>query len=218
TFVIANVRFEVLNRLLPFLSSAAARRTSFDLQELLERFAFDNVCKVVFNEDTAQLGDDNEHSEGRRFYRAFDQACNICVERFKAVVPISWKLRRMFGLGLEGQLKENIKIVDEYAMRVVKSRRQAALGDDLLSRFIAEKEENYSDQFLRDIIVSFVLAGRDTTSATLTWFFWLISTRPVVSSKIKNEIHRVRASSGTTGIFTLEQVREMNYLHAALSE
>ncbi|CBI21517.3 unnamed protein product, partial [Vitis vinifera] len=37
-----------------------------------------------------------------------------------------------------------------------------------------------SNKFLRDTIVNFLLAGRDTTSAALTWFFWLVSKNPLL--------------------------------------
>ncbi|XP_039141604.1 cytochrome P450-like [Dioscorea cayenensis subsp. rotundata] len=103
-------------------------------------------------------------------------------------------------------------------MQIVRRRKSSGeLGDDLLSRFISESS-SYSDEFLRDIIVSFVLAGRDTTSATLTWFFYLISIHPEVKTKLLDELRAVRARGAREGELTVEQVKGLNYMHAALSE
>ncbi|CAL9157767.1 cytochrome P450 CYP94D108-like [Musa acuminata AAA Group] len=221
TFILSNVRLAVAGRLLRRLSRAAAAREVLDLQELLDRLAFDNVCKVAFDVDPASLIGD-EDDEVREFAHAFEDAINLVVERYRHPFFLSWKLKRLLGIGSEGILKKNIAAVHRFAMRVVRSRKEAgaaALGDDLLSRFIAEAD--YSDEFLRDIVISFVLAGRDTTSATLTWFFWLISTRPAVQERIMGEIRRVRSGRPNPeegGAFTLDELREMDYLQAALSE
>nr|A0A517FNC7.1 RecName: Full=Cytochrome P450 CYP94D108; Short=PpCYP94D108 [Paris polyphylla]QDS03629.1 cytochrome P450 CYP94D108 [Paris polyphylla] len=218
TFVMENVRVSVVDRLIPIFARAAASGETIDLQETLERFAFDNVCKVSFNEDTGRLSGDDT-MEGREFARAFEQASELIVGRYKHPFLLSWKLMRFFNIGDERRLKEKIATVHRFATSVIRRRKSAAsLGDDLLSRFIAEAD--YPDEFLRDIIISFVLAGRDTTSATLTWFFWLASTRPEVLARVEAEVNAVRRKNGTCAgvMFTLEEVREMDFLHAALSE
>lgn len=40
---------------------------------------------------------------------------------------------------------------------------------DLLSRFIASGQ--YSDAYLQDVIVNFILDERETTSSATMWFF-----------------------------------------------
>ncbi|KAJ4820084.1 hypothetical protein LUZ62_032650 [Rhynchospora pubera] len=89
----------------------------------------------------------------------------------------------------------------------------------LLSRFVASSD-NYSDKFLRDIVISFLLAGRETTSSALSWFFWILSSRPDVEAKILDEIHAVRAKNrGTEKCgYDFEELKKMHYLHAALTE
>jgi cytochrome P450 len=112
-----------------------------------------------------------------------------------------------------------------YAGRIVRERRERAVagrarGDDLLSRFAARGE--HSDEGLRDVVTNFLLAGRDTTSSALTWFFWAVSCRPDVEGRIVREIRAVRASSpggaGAAPPFSLDELRGMHYLHAAISE
>jgi cytochrome P450 len=84
----------------------------------------------------------------------------------------------------------------------------------------------HSDQRLRDVVTNYILAGRDTTSSALTWFFWLVSARTDVEKKIVREIQAARASSGCcetregapTTTFSFDELREMHYLHAAVTE
>lgn len=90
-------------------------------------------------------------------------------------------------------------------------------GDD-------QKRGGYSDVFLRDIVISFLLAGRDTTSSGLSWLFWLLSRHRRVVDAIRAEIREVVKSRNCTNLstgaskFTYEELKNMHYLHAALSE
>nr|QPZ88857.1 cytochrome P450 CYP94D143 [Dioscorea zingiberensis] len=218
SFVTNAVQIEVTTRLLPLLAAAAVSGEPIDLQDTLERFSFDNVCKVAFDVDPARLAGDA--MDGGRFARAFDTAAEISTNRFRQP-RFFWLLRRKLNLGEERRLKEAVRTVNEFAMKVVhdKKLKGKAGDDDLLSKFI-EDDSEHSDEFLRDIIISFVLAGRDTTSSALTWFFWLVSSRPEIRRAIRDEVSAVRAKHGSEPgqELKLEELREMEYLHAALSE
>lgn len=93
--------------------------------------------------------------------------------------------------------------------------------------FMRHRDENrkpYSEKFLRDICVNFILAGRDTSSVALAWFFWLLNKNPEVEEKIVDEIRRIvkergeAEKEGAELIFRPEEVKKMEYLQAALSE
>lgn len=47
-FVETVVHTEISDRLVPILSSAADTKKVLDLQDLLQRFTFDNICKIAF--------------------------------------------------------------------------------------------------------------------------------------------------------------------------
>jgi cytochrome P450 len=89
-----------------------------------------------------------------------------------------------------------------------------------------EREDCCSDEFLRDMIISFILAGRDTTSSALTWFFWLLSSHPHVEEAIYKEIaHLIAArsqdidsSSSSPVLFSYKEMQNMHYLHASICE
>lgn len=102
--------------------------------------------------------------------------------------------------------------------------------EDVLSRFLAEKEkkpETMSDKYLRDIIFSFMIAGKDTTANTLCWFFYMLCKNPLIQEKVAQEVMDCTCSGsgenhGNADDFlatiTDETLQKMQYLHAALTE
>jgi cytochrome P450 len=51
-----------------------------------------------------------------------------------------------------------------------------------------------TDKYLRDIILNFMIAGKDTTANTLSWFFYMLCKNPLVEEKIVQEIRDVTCS------------------------
>lgn len=143
-------------------------------------------------------------------------------------------------LGVEKKLKQSIQAVDEFAEDVIQTRKRELSTtaqpqaenqrSDLLTVFMRLRDEQrrpFSDKFLRDICVNFILAGRDTSSVALSWFFWLLDRNPDVEDKILAEIYRIvgeREEAKTREfrfdslVFKPEEIKKMEYLHAAISE
>ncbi|KAG7593890.1 Cytochrome P450 [Arabidopsis thaliana x Arabidopsis arenosa] len=220
-FVMSNVTVEINTRLVPVLVEAETTGKLIDLQDILERFAFDNICKLAFNVDSACLGDDG--AAGINFMRAFETAATIISQRFRSVASCSWKIKKKLNIGSERVLRESIATVHKFADEIVRKRidqgRSSDHKEDLLSRFISKEEMN-SPEILRDIVISFILAGRDTTSSALSWFFWLLSMHPEVEDKILQELNSIRARTGKRigEVYGFEHLKLMNYLHAAITE
>ncbi|KAK3019648.1 hypothetical protein RJ639_004031 [Escallonia herrerae] len=218
-FVMDNVTVEIKTRLVPILKRAADMTRVLDIQDVLERFAFDNICKAAFNVDPGCLsGDATTESE---FMQAFEEAATLSTGRFIYVLPFLFRIKKFFNYGSEKRLQKSISTVHEFSDKIIRSRmkeRAEKSDEDLLSRLI--KNSDNSAEFLRDIVTSFILAGRDTTSAALTWFFWLLSSRPDVQQRILHELETIRASNGKNigDTFSFDELREMHYLHAAISE
>ena len=91
------------------------------------------------------------------------------------------------------------------------------------------KQESYSDKYLRDIVLNFMIVGRDTSAITLSWFFHLLCQNPDVEEKLLQEIKNVvkaknECVSVEEGIsmfadsLTHTVLDKMHYLHAALTE
>ncbi|KAI3696130.1 hypothetical protein L1987_79139 [Smallanthus sonchifolius] len=221
----------VHKRLLTVLQESVDQSTEIDLQDILLRLTFDNVCMIAFGVDPGCLRPGLPEIP---FAKAFEAATEATILRF--VTPtLVWKIMRHFNIGSEKKLKDSIKGVDRFADEVIWTRKKEVFlmsdddkkqQSDLLTIFMGLKDDQgqpFSDKFLRDICVNFILAGRDTSSVALSWFFWLLDRNPTVEEKILGEICWIvkeREDEGQNGdlIFTPEEIKKMDYLHAALSE
>ncbi|XP_041015939.1 cytochrome P450 86B1-like [Juglans microcarpa x Juglans regia] len=228
----------VHSRLLPVLENSIQQSLPIDLQDILLRLTFDNVCMIAFGVDPGCLSPGLPEIP---FARAFEDATEATFQRFVTPTCI-WKAMRYFKLAAEKTLETSIKAVDKFAEDVIQTRRkelslQSSDEDkmkqrsDLLTVFMGLKDEQgqpFSDKFLRDICVNFILAGRDTSSVALSWFFWLLDKNPAVEECILAETCRILAEreelkrgdqwESNSLIFRPEEIKKMDYLQAALSE
>jgi fatty acid omega-hydroxylase len=225
----------VHRRLLPVLAEAEAAGEAVDLQDVLLRLTFDNVCMIAFGADPGCL---SPGLPDIPFARAFEDATEATIVRFVTPTAV-WRAMRALGVGHERVLQRSLAGVDAFAYDVIRKRKaevEAAAGaagrrSDLLTVFTKMRDEEgrpaYSDKFLRDICVNFILAGRDTSSVALAWFFWLLGKNPAVEARILEEVEGIvaaRKAPANAGeveeelVFHPEEVKRMEYLHAALSE
>ncbi|MCL7044906.1 hypothetical protein MKW94_009555 [Papaver nudicaule] len=207
------VKTEVSDRLIPILSTTAEQNSVLDLQDILQRFAFDNISKISFGYDPAYLSPSLHKTE---FATAFEEATEISGGRFRYATPLVWKVKRFLNIGSEKKLKQAILKVRQYVIQLILQKKQenenksSLEATDLISRFL--RDERLDDDFVIDIVISFILAGQDTTSAALTWFFWLVSCNPKVEQEILKEISQTSEEPG------YNDVKDMVYIHASLCE
>ncbi|XP_043699066.1 cytochrome P450 86A1-like [Telopea speciosissima] len=210
-------------RFWPILAEAAMNHSPVDLQELLLRLTFDNICGLTFGKDPETLSPELPDNP---FALAFDSATESTLQRL--LYPgFFWRFKKALGIGSERRLKESLRIVESYMMDAIIARKEAP-SDDLLSRFLKKKDINgnfFPSSFLSFIALNFVLAGRDTSSVALSWFFWLVMTHPQVEEKIINEISTVlkktRGDDRKKWVeepLVFDEVDQLVYLKAALSE
>ncbi|KAK1274375.1 Cytochrome P450 86B1 [Acorus gramineus] len=222
----------VHSRLLRVLEDFSSQCDELDLQDVLLRLTFDNVCMIAFGVDPGCL---NPGLPVIPFAKAFEDATEASVIRFITPTAV-WKTLRFLDVGSERTLRRSLKRVDEFAYEVIRAREKellektpgAAAKSDLLTAFMKLRDDDgkpFSERFLRDICVNFILAGRDTSSVALAWFFWLLDKNPTVEEKILEEVCRIAGerSDGGDGdlgevVFRPDEVKRMDYLQAALSE
>ncbi|CAI0414535.1 unnamed protein product [Linum tenue] len=209
----------IKHRFCPILESARLRAEPVDLQDLLLRLTFDNICGLAFGKDPLTLSPDLPENG---FAVSFDQATEATLQRFIVPEPF-WQLRKWLRLGLESDMSRSLQHMDSYLSDII-STRDGNPHDDLLSRFM-KKKESYSEKFLQHVALNFILAGRDTSSNALSWFFWLVTQNPRVEEKILLEICTVLveargelSSSWFDEPLGFEEVDRLMYLKAALSE
>ncbi|CAM6049625.1 unnamed protein product, partial [Sphagnum compactum] len=255
-FMHGTVQAELNDRLIPLLGKICNEGASIDLQDLFMRFAFDSICKLGFGVDPAcldfslpnvkfaQAFDMATSISAARvlsfpFILKLKQALNVGSERklHEAMCQID-----DFAMSV---IHTRRKQLVEIASGRTNSENLEDQNMDLLSRFMGlpvqekdsrtvehEDENNkqgaFSDGFLRDIVINFILAGRDTTSAGLSWFFWLLSCNRHVEGTIRAEIAKIvkfrvhvdskEGRDNPSTSFTYEELKQMHYLHAAVTE
>ncbi|WOL01609.1 Cytochrome P450 [Canna indica] len=217
SYAFRTVSGEISRFLLPLLSSTADLGDGgvVDLQDMFRRFSFDTICRISFGLDRACLELPVPMSE---FAAAFDTASRLSALRGAATMPLIWKLKRLLGLGLEKELKRAIGTINMLAEEVIRQRRKLGFETsyDLLSRFMGSVEGD--DQYLRDIVISFLLAGRDAVASGLTGFFLLLSQHPNVAIAMRREIATMKRNRDGEGFASYDQLKQMHYVQAAVYE
>jgi cytochrome P450 len=95
-----------------------------------------------------------------------------------------------------GQLMraQEVRLREAVADIVETRRNEAAGGDDLLARLLRtsdpESGRTMSDRLLVDNLLSFLVAGYDTTAFALTWTLYLISQSAEWEARMLDEINR----------------------------
>nr|POE61390.1 cytochrome p450 94a1 [Quercus suber] len=212
-FVETVVHTEVSQRLIPTLTSAAEHGTVLDFQDILQRFTFDNICNIAFGFDPAYLLPSLPQT---KLDLAFENGIKCSSERGNTLFPGVWKIKKLLNIGSEKRLKIAISEIRGFAMTIIKEKKQELREKesldsvDLLSRLL--NSGHLDENFVIDFVISFMLAGRDTSSAALTWFFWVLSKNPEIESEILKEIKE--KSEGPV----YDEVKDMVYTHASLCE
>ncbi|CAA2971335.1 cytochrome P450 94C1-like [Olea europaea subsp. europaea] len=207
------VHHEIDERLLPLLASVAGKEDGIlDLQDIFKRFSFDSVCRVSFGLDPKCL---HLSLPITKFAAAFDLASKLSAERAMTASPLLWKMKRLFNIGSEKKLRHAIEKINLLAHEVIRQRRKFRFSEekDLLSRFMGTISD---EKYLRDIVISFLLAGRDTVASALTCFFWLMAKHPEVEVAILVEADRVIGQNEE--LTSYKQLKELHYLRAAVYE
>ncbi|KAJ6895612.1 cytochrome P450 86A1-like [Populus alba x Populus x berolinensis] len=213
----------IKNRLWNILDKAVTEKHSVDLQELLLRLTFDNICGLTFGKDPETLSPEMPENP---FAIAFDTATEATLQRF--LYPgILWRVQKLLGIGAERRLKKSLEVVETYMDDAIAARKENP-SDDLLSRFMKKRDvegNHFPISVLQRIALNFVLAGRDTSSVALSWFFWLVMNNPEVEAKIVKEISAIltetRGNDRQKWLdepLVFDEADKLVYLKAALAE
>jgi len=191
-----------------------------EIQDLFQRYTLESIAELGFGASLGCLQSD----EPPPFAIAFDGA-QAQLWRRLATEQVTWKAAKFFRLGHEGKMRGWIKTLREFTQDVIdKRRRQLAsqpdavrTGGDILSRFMLMADHEgkaLSDQQLRDVVLNFILAGRDTTSNALSWAIHLIGDHPDVEEKLREELQGI----GSDPDYKEMAYKKRPYLHAVVHE
>ena len=243
-----SMRQKVSQGLFPVLDHVSRLGTELDLQDVFQRFTFDNTCLLVLGFDPNCLSVDLPEVASRRAFDKVEEAVF-----YRHMVPeFIWRIQKWLNIGEEKKLSGAMETLDCFLYQCISlkqeefRRRRDQMEQveekdedfDLLTACMIEKLEGEeeeemeiegnlhmdgykkSERYLRDIAFNFTAAGKDTVNAALTWLFWLIITHPLVEKKILEEIkENLQAKEdGDWTFFSVEELGKLVYLHAAICE
>ncbi|KAM0042385.1 putative cytochrome P450 [Helianthus debilis subsp. tardiflorus] len=214
---------KVENGLLPILESICRSGTEIDLQYIFQRFAFDTVCTLLFDNDPESLSLDFPYIP---YSKAFTDGEEAILLRH-VTPPFLWKLQQMLRVGKEKKLSDAWKNLDQFIYRCLAQKQKEyhnmnhQAENFIFFTAIMRELRDHSDvdptKFLRDTFVNLMAAGKDTISSSLSWFFYLLDRNPTLEEKILEEIH-THLEVNARKRWNTKELDEMVYLHGALCE
>lgn len=166
--------------------TAADEGRPLDVMEEMSRLTLTIVGRGLFSQDlsgdAAEVGDAllvALDSLAHRILRIYDWPMWVPTPRHRAFKRAAAELDRVV-----------LGIIDE-------RRRCGSDGDDLLAMLMAARDpdtgEGMTDRQLRDEVMTFLLAGHETTAVTLAWAFHLLAQHREIEESVRAD---VRAAIG----------------------
>jgi cytochrome P450 len=119
------------------------------------------------------------------------------------------------------QFRAALGVVHEVVERIIATRRnQAGERTDLLGLLLSARDDDGSalnDEELRNQVVTFLLAGHETTASTLTWAFALLAQHPDEQRAVEAELDGLTFEAITKERI-LEKLGSLTRLQAVLHE
>ena len=186
-----------------------------DLQDLFARYTFDSICTIAFGMDVNSLGGNKRDIH---FQRCYDRAQMTNATRF--FDPL-WRIKKLFRIGMEGELPPLIAELDQYIYKIIDQRleelKDGVDRGDMLSLYIQhgqKKSKDFGRRYLRDMVLNFLIAGRDTTAAASMWLIYEISQHPKAEATLLKEIEEVIGEDTPT----YDTITKMPYLRSVFYE
>ncbi|KAI9670653.1 MAG: hypothetical protein M1831_005873 [Alyxoria varia] len=198
---------------------SGARTGTIDIGQFAPRITLDIIGKAALGRDFDTIH--NSDDELARLYGLITDPANnphkVLHFLVNACLPpwlsrsLPWKFNR------DGHMaKDKLRVL----YRQMVADKKATLAEksvdenDILSILI--KSGNFSDDGLVDQLLTFLIAGHETTSSALTWTTWVLSTHPHIQERLRSEIRQhIGQADFTVDASTIES---LTYLGAVCDE
>ncbi|MBO0961873.1 cytochrome P450 [Neobacillus sp. MM2021_6] len=184
---------------------------SIDVPEDMTRLTLDTIGLCGFNYRFNSFYREKPHRFIKSMGRALDEAMNQS-NRLGVQDKLMVKKKRQFNRDIQYMFS----LVD----RIIEERKSSDDhdGEDLLSRMLDCADpvtgEKLSDENIRYQIITFLIAGHETTSGLLSFALYFLMKHPKKLTKAYEEVDRVL----TGPIPTYQQVRQLKYVRMILNE
>lgn len=185
----------------------------------------DSSTELLFGQSTdsqlAALRSESKHGtevEWRSFNEAYESGLKT--------VGIRNFLEELHWLYNPSQYKEDVKVVHGYVDHFVQQGLRRADTADVQANDISRKycfldelvKETRNPVELRDYLVNILVAGRDTTSSTLGWTFYLLAHNPNIFHKLRQTVLRDFGTYESPKNLDFPSIKSCTYLQHVLNE
>ena len=166
------------------LIKSLENKTTTDIAEDMMKITFTVVGKALFQKD---LGE-----KAKSISSALEEALVLVQKRIQHLIKFPLGFPTPKNNRLNNAVSTMQMVVDDLIAERRKSPSgQGDLMDFLMSTRDEETGESMSDKQIRDEVLTFLLAGHETTSNALSWAIYLLSIHPEIRNKVREEVYPV---------------------------
>jgi cytochrome P450 len=155
-------------------------RGGLDLADEMNELALQIIARIVFDLDVA--GDAGRFRDAVHAFRTAMQR-----EISRPVMLPDW-------LPLAGKMRQRraVAVVNELIWQQIRERRaHPGAKNDMLAQMLraaSSAPQRITDEEIRDEAATLFVAGHDTTSAALAWFWYCLTSHPDVERRVRHEL------------------------------
>ena len=154
-----------------------------DVHQEMMQLTLRVVAKVLFSVDVKN--ESKEVAAALNLLMKHSSGARILLPPWVRYLPLPFLIR----------VRRAVRQLDEVVYRIIRERRRSENDNgDLLSMLMSARDEDGSrmtDRQLRDEVMTFLLAGHETTALSLSWAWFLLSENPEAENKLHHELARV---------------------------
>ncbi|CAE6532707.1 unnamed protein product [Rhizoctonia solani] len=174
------------------------------------RLAFDTIALCTFNHRLNSFYTESEPT----FVKAMGEF--LTESGMRAIKP---NILKLLPFGANAKYTENIKIMSNLADQIVADRKQHPIEKkDLLNAMLLGRDpqtgQGLSEENIKAQMLTFLIAGHETTSGMLSFTMAHIMKNPEVYSKVRQEVDAVLGQEP----IKLEHLSKLTYINAVLRE
>ncbi|RGB41468.1 cytochrome P450 [Rhizophagus diaphanus] len=198
--------------------------SEINLTPYLSKATLDVIGLVGFNYDFNTLTSSNELAGAyESLMNAPNTALRIGISYFSSFIPSI----RELPIDINKKFKNGCAVVDRVSKKLVEEKYKAAesgelKGNDLLSLLININktlpiEEKMTDNELKYQIMTFLLAGHETTSIAISWALYYLSRYPHMQDLLREEVVKAFPDKSKFNP-TFDEINSLEYLNCIVKE
>ncbi|KAG1731965.1 cytochrome P450 [Suillus paluster] len=209
-----------------------------DFQDMVSRFTLDSATEFLFGKDVCSLSAGLiypsssprskdvafENHPANKFAHAFSGA--QIAASYRGRFGSAWRLFEFWSDRVKKHMDVCYKFIDPILKEALEKKKENGLIEQKAAtkdKDVAEGETlldhlvNYTEDpiVIRDEILNIMIAGRDTTAATLTFVIYMLAEHPDVLHRLREEI---LSKVGSSRRPTYDDMRDMKYMRAVINE